>query len=85
MLSVCLFCDTTNWRWYWGAFLATPVPTSVSASDRDHDAPDDWHISPRLRCFSSPAHITGSKKLITGRLDQVAFDLYIDISKLDEK
>jgi hypothetical protein len=63
------------------------VPTSVSASDRDHDAPDDRHISPRLTCFLSPADITGSKKLITGGLDQVAFDFYSDMSggELDGK
>jgi hypothetical protein len=62
----------------------TPVPTSVSASARDYDLPDDRHISPRLSCFSSLDHwmadITGSKKLITGRLDQVAFDFYSEMS-----
>jgi hypothetical protein len=58
----------------------TPVPQSVSASARDYDLPYDRHIGSRLSCLSSPADITDSKKLITGRLDQVAFDFYSEIS-----
>jgi hypothetical protein len=58
----------------------TPVSPSVSASAKDYDQPDDRHISPRLSCFSSPADITGSTKLITGRLDQVAFNFYSEFS-----